>query len=89
MIKMYKIQFSKDSIKFLKKLKNKDLKERILKSIFLLKINPFPKGNFKFIEPNKDKLRIRIGKYRVLYLIKEKELIILIITIDKRSKIYN
>lgn len=87
--KMFDIQFSTNSMKYLKKLKNKDLKERLLKSIFLLKLNPFPKGNFKFIEPKKDKIRIRVGNYRILYSIKEKELVILIISIDKRSRIYN
>lgn len=85
---MYDLQFSKESVKFLEKIKDKNLKDRILKAIFLLKINPFPKGNFKYLEPEKDKIRIRIGKYRVLYSVKEKELIILIISIDKRSKIY-
>lgn len=85
---MYEIQFSKDSVKFLEKLKDIELKKRLLKSIFLLKLEPYPKHNIKFLEPEKDKIRLRVGKYRILYSIKEKELVILIITIDKRSRVY-
>ncbi|MFP4401823.1 MAG: type II toxin-antitoxin system RelE family toxin [Candidatus Nanoarchaeia archaeon] len=85
---MYDIQFSKESFKFLEKLKDKELKRRLLKSIFLLKLEPYPKNNFKLLEPYKEKIRIRVGKYRILYTVKEKELVILIITIDKRGRVY-
>jgi mRNA interferase RelE/StbE len=86
---LYNIELSKQSDKFLNNLKDKKLQERILKSIFNLKINPKPKGNFKYLKPDKENLRIRIGTYRVVYTIKEDKLIILIIKIDKRSKVYN
>lgn len=85
---MYDIQFSKSAIKFLEKLKDKELKQRLLKSIFLLKIEPYPKHNIKLLKPDNNKIRLRVGKYRILYSVKEKELIVLIIEIDKRSNIY-
>lgn len=85
---MYEVRFSNSSKKYLTNIKNKEIKERILKSISSLKLNPFPKGNFKHLENRVKEFRIRVGKYRIIYSVYNKELLILIIDIDKRSRIY-
>ncbi len=85
---MFSIEFSNQSKKFLKNL-NAYILKRIIKKIERLKQSPIP-SDVKFIGREKgDKVfRYRIGDYRALYKLKEKEKIILIIKIDKRTKVY-
>ena len=69
---------------------DKYISERIIGRVELLEINPVP-SDVKFIgrDGNGDKIfRFRIGKHRALYKIKETEKVILIIKIDKRSRVY-
>lgn len=84
-----RIEYSKSSAKFLRKLE-KELIIRIVNCIEKLKKNSVP-SDAKFIgRENNDKIfRIRVGKYRILYKIKINEEIILITKIDKRAKVYN
>lgn len=84
---MYEIRFSKATSTFLEKLKDKVLKQRILKSIAELVVNPYP-NDCKFLKGENKKIRIRVGKYRIIYSIIEADLVILIIDIDKRSRVY-
>ena len=80
-----KIEFSNQSLKFLKRLED-SLRTRIIQK---LKENPIP-SDARFIrrENNEKVFRIRIGKIRVLYKIKEAEKIILVSKIDKRERVY-
>ena len=86
---MFQTKFSKQAEKFLSKCEE-ELFYRIKKKINMLKDNPVP-SDAKFIgRENNDKIfRIRIGKHRVLYKIKESENLIVITKIDKREKVYN
>lgn len=85
---MFEIEYSNSSKKFLKKL-DKELIRRIVNKIDTLLLNPVPSDS-KFIrrENNVKVFRIRIGKYRVLYKIKEAEKVILVSKIDKRERVY-
>ena len=49
--------------------------------------NPRPVGCKKF-RGMEDVYRVRVGNYRVLYRVKDNELIVLIITIGDRKDIY-
>jgi len=82
------VELSQRSSKFLGKL-NKHLSERIKIKLKSLSENQVP-SDAKFItRENNDKVfRIRIGDYRALYKLKEKEKIVLVAKIDKRPKIY-
>ncbi len=84
---MYVIELSERAQKFLDRF-DEYVKERIKKSLKKLELNPIP-HDVKFIRRvNGNKLfRIRIGNYRVLYVV-EGELV-LITKIDKRSRVYD
>lgn len=82
---MFLIHYSNQAEKFLKKCE-KIVSKRIITKIEKLSINPFP-SNMKKLK-NKNVFRHRIGDYRALYLLKEKEKIILITKIGKRPRVY-
>ena len=86
---MFELEYSNISKKFLKNL-DRELSSRILNKIELLKENSVP-SDAKFItrEDNDKIFRIRIGKYRVLYKVKESEKVIIISKIDKRERVYD
>lgn len=85
---MYSIELSKRVQRFLDNL-DEHLRERIEKRLKNLKINPVPSDS-KFVgRHNGEKIfRYRIGNYRALYKLKEKQKIILITKLDKRPRIY-
>ena len=82
----FSIQFSKDSIDFLKK-SDSNLKERIINKIKTLTTNPVPHNSVRIIGEERT-FRIRIGDYRVLYEIFWDKKEILILNIDKRANAY-
>ena len=85
---MYSVELSQKSQKFLDKL-DKHIKERIEDRLKNLTENPIP-SDAKFIcRENGDKIfRYRIGDYRALYKVREKESIVLVTKIDKRPRVY-
>lgn len=83
---MYNVILSKKASNFIEKL-DKSYKNKI-KDVFLsLKENPFSYPHRK-IKGEIYIYRIRIGKYRILFHINDADNIIIILKIDKRSKIY-
>lgn len=86
---MFELEYSNVSKKFLKN-SERELSLRIINKLENLKENPVP-SDAKFIERDKNEkvFRIRIGKCRVLYKIKETEKIILVSKIDKRERVYD
>lgn len=73
--------------KFLKKCET-DVRERIIKRIRLLAQDPFPSDSKRILGRNEKMFRIRVGDYRIIYLVYYEKNEILIADIDKRSKIY-
>lgn len=59
---------------------------RIVKAIQKLAISPRPVGAKKLV--GREYYRIRVGDYRVIYDIQDQKLIILVIKIAHRSKVY-
>lgn len=86
---MYFVELSVRAQDFLGKLDIKT-KERIEKRLKNLESNPFP-GDSKFIgrDNNEGVFRYRIGKFRVLYKVKESQKIVLVTKIDKRERVYD
>lgn len=82
---IYQVELSKDTVKFLKKLDKKTL-YRMQGVIELLSQNPRPPKSKKLI--NKNYWRVRVGDYRILYEIRDKNLIIIVIKIASRSDVY-
>jgi len=87
---MYFIELSQNTQRFLDKL-DVNTKNRIENTLKRLENTPFPSDS-KFIgrdEEGEKIFRYRIGDFRVLYLVNEGNKIVLIVKIDKRSKVYD
>ncbi|MEA5510606.1 type II toxin-antitoxin system RelE/ParE family toxin [Crocosphaera sp. UHCC 0190] len=82
----YRIEFLKTAKKELSKL-SRDIQERIRNKIDTLKINPYP-PDVKQLKNGDGRLRIRIGDYRIIYRVENNTLVVLVIKIGHRSKIY-
>ena len=82
----YKIEIKRSAIKEIKKLPSKDLK-KILAKISSLADNPRPKGCVKLYAD--EKYRISIGIYRILYEIKDKLLVIIVVKVAHRKDVYS
>jgi mRNA interferase RelE/StbE len=85
---MFNIKIDNQPEKFLKKYDDK-LMDRFIKKIDLLKNNPFPRDAKRILNKNEKTFRIRIGDYRVLYVVFHEIKEILISKIDKRSRVYD
>ena len=86
---MYEVHLAEVVENSLKKLEQQ-IQERIKKRLKRLAEIPIP-NDAKFItrdESNEKIFRYRIGDYRALYKVKEKEHIVLIIKVDKRPRVY-
>jgi mRNA interferase RelE/StbE len=81
----YKIQIKRSAVKEIQRLPAKDLK-KILKIIEGLSENPRPFGCRKL--SGAEKYRIRSGRYRILYLIKDAVLIVYIVRVALRKDAY-
>lgn len=85
---MLKVDFSNNSEKFLKNC-NDDLYVRITDKIKSLALDPYPKDR-KMVGGRKEKVfRVRVGDYRILYVVFNEKNTLLISDIDKRGRIYD
>ncbi len=63
------------------------IQKRIVKRLRMLTGNPRPQG-VKKLAGEDDLYRIREGDYRIIYTIRDKELIVLVVKIGDRKEIY-
>lgn len=66
---------------------DKSNQKRITLSLALLGQNPRPRGARKVVAPE-PLLRIRVGDYRVIYAVRDQELLILVVSINRRKDVY-
>lgn len=85
-VSSYHIEISSSAEKVLKKIPEKNLR-RITKAILGLATDPHPFGSVK-LSGEGQAYRIRIGNYRVIYEIINKELLILVLKIGHRKEVY-
>jgi len=83
----FSIYLSTSSQKFLKKLDEINY-ERIIKRLEELSVDPFPSDAKRIIGRKEKVFRVRVGNYRILYVVYLEKQAILISNIDKRSRIY-
>ena len=85
----FSVQFGPQPDKFLKKL-DAQTKDRIKNKLIKLKEDPFP-PEVERVEGYKGEkvFRVRVGDYRVLYLVRYEDSLIFIAKIDKRGMVYN
>lgn len=82
---MYKVRLGLNLDKICSKYPHND-KKAIYEAIKDLGTNPRPMGSKKL--SGRDGYRIRVGNYRIIYQIKDEELLVLVIDLDNRSNIY-
>ena len=81
----YQVVISKKALKNLQKLSAYD-NASVRKILTALSINPRPLNSIKLTKS--DKYRVRVGNFRIIYTIADKELIVDVIDIDHRRKVY-
>ncbi|MGH7794224.1 MAG: type II toxin-antitoxin system RelE family toxin [Candidatus Binatia bacterium] len=82
----YRVEFTPRAERDFKSLDG-SVRGRIKQRIDSLGENPFPSG-IKKIEGEDELYRLRVGDYRVLYQVKGKVLLVLIVRIGHRREIY-
>lgn len=82
----YSVKFTPHAARAFRKLP-RDVQTRISPSVDALKENPRPPGSEK-LKGSEDAYRIRVGDYRILYEVQDKELIVYIIEAGHRRAVY-
>ena len=82
---MYSLVYSATALKHLKRL-DKEIQIRIISTLERIRVRPYPHVK-KLVES--PYFRLRVGDYRVILDIKENKLLIFIIEVGHRKKIYS
>lgn len=82
----HRIQIGPSAVRQLRKLPT-SVQERIAGRIEQLAIDPRPRGSIK-LQGEDDLYRIRVGDYRVIYAIRDDELIVLVLRVGHRREVY-
>ena len=82
----YRIEFTPRAERDFKSLDG-SIRGRIKQRIDSLAENPYPSG-IKKIEGEDELYRLRVGEYRILYQVKRKILLVLIVRIGHRREVY-
>ena len=83
----YAISLGKKARKFLDNLTDAKLRSRFVEAIDGLAENPRPMG-YKLLKASEGIHRIRVGDYRILYVIQQERLLVLVVSIGGRKDIY-
>ncbi len=81
----FELRFKKSVAKDLRRIPNKDVK-RILKRIEALSKEPRPAGSEKLSA--QERFRVRQGIYRIIYEVRDQELVVLVVKIGHRREVY-
>jgi mRNA interferase RelE/StbE len=84
---MFEILLETPARNFIKKLDSKNI-QRIFEAIEKLAENPVPHDAKRIYGTGEKLFRIRVGDFRVLYRIDYGEIIIIIVNIDSRKRVY-
>lgn len=82
----YKVEFTKSAKKALDRIPN-TVRNQLAVKIYSLKDDPRPDG-CKKLKGEKDLYRIRVGNYRVVYLIQDGKLIVVVVKVGHRRDVY-
>jgi len=82
----YRIEISQSAERQLKKLRGDDL-HRVVIAMLALADDPHPQGSRK-LTGYEDVFRVRAGRFRILYSVSGKKLIIIILKIGRRKDVY-
>jgi mRNA interferase RelE/StbE len=82
----YDVQFAASAARSFRKLEPA-VQRRLARAIDALSTNPRPHGPVKLTDED-DLFRLRVGEYRVVYKIQDRQLIVLIVAVGHRRDIY-
>jgi mRNA interferase RelE/StbE len=82
----YSLRIKKSALKDLEAMPTKADRRRVVKRIESLADDPRPRGVQKL--SGKERYRIRQGRYRILYSIRDRDLIVYIVRIGHRKSVY-
>ncbi len=85
---MFHAELGNPAKRFLKRC-DPQLYGRMMAEIRALEANPFPSGVKRVVGREEKVFRVRVGDYRILYVVFHEQNSILIADIDKRSKVYD
>ena len=81
----YEIRFKRSVAKDLRSIPNNDVK-KILERIDSLSVNPRGEGCIKL--SGKERYRVRQGGYRIIYEIEDAEVVVFVVKVAHRSRVY-
>jgi mRNA interferase RelE/StbE len=84
---MFEIFLDTPAKSFIKKLDSKN-SQRIIKAIEKLAEDPVPHDAKRIYGTSERLFRIRVGDFRILYRIDYEEIIIVIVSVDSRKRVY-
>ncbi len=85
---MYRVKYHKNVVKFLQK-QDKKIVKKIVEVFDILKVDlDFSKFDIKELKGFENIYRLRVSKYRIIFEIKDNELLIEIIKAGSRGDIY-
>jgi mRNA interferase RelE/StbE len=82
-VAQYRLLIKASAAKELKAISTKKDRQRIVKRIQGLESNPRPRGSRKL--SGKERYRMRIGQYRIVYAIEDYELVVYVVKIGHRK----
>ncbi|MGQ0504658.1 MAG: type II toxin-antitoxin system RelE family toxin [Myxococcaceae bacterium] len=83
----YSVTILPEALRALKKL-SKEVQRRVSKAIDKLAAEPRPSGAKALQGDDKGYLRIRVGDYRIVYIVDDGKLTVLIVRIGHRREVY-
>lgn len=81
----FKVTLKKSVAKDLRRISNKEV-ARILKRIVALAVEPRPPGAEKL--SGQERYRLRQGVYRIIYEIKDEDLVVVVVKVGHRGDVY-
>ena len=82
----YNIQIKPSAVREIESVPQKKARQRIVQRIRSLANDPRPHGCEKL--SGKDRYRVRQGDYRIVYSIEDEALIVFVVKVGHRSKVY-
>jgi mRNA interferase RelE/StbE len=83
----YTVKVSRPAEKFLRALTDKKLYLRLREALDALEENPRPVNSVK-LQGEEELYRVRVGDYRIVYQIQDKQLIVLVVQMGHRREVY-
>jgi mRNA interferase RelE/StbE len=83
----YTVKVSRPAEKFLRVLTDKKLYQRLREALDALEENPRPVNSVK-LQGEEELYRVRVGDYRIVYQIQDRQLIVLVVQMGHRREVY-